>query len=318
MKKLFLFLIILSVSVNSFAAGKDFDDDEKKEEHHSQTQKSKNIRSSRQSGGKDISKPRLRPQPRVVAGTAAAQPIIINNNNVNNNNVVQQQQQVQQVAIAEQPKVVAVRQSQSVRRVKVEEESAPVSSRNGYWDEGGYFGLNLRLGAGNMTQSAINYNQEFDTTGASFAFSFGYKVPYFRFGGELGLSGFAKEVPPAGAYEKEEDSMSAFTIMPQVMLDIDLPGSRAIPYIGFGAGLGIVSAKYDLYWYSDSGSPDKTDSSSAANLVYSVMAGMRIGLVPAVELNIGYRFTDYGSVELLGYDNKLQAHELDLGVAFKF
>jgi opacity protein-like surface antigen len=333
LKKVFLLLSFLSLPVVTFAYGKSFDtqderpqtDSRKEENHKKDAKKTKEKDHGRDTKynrerGKDIDAPRLRPQPRVVTTAASAQPIIINNNNVNNNNNVVQATTTS-VATANAIQVAEpVRIAPEPRKIQtVSSQPVSTSTRTGYWDEGTYFGLGLRIGAGNLHQTGASYDKTFDPIGATFNMTLGYKMPMFRIGGEMGFGSFIADVPPAGAYAKEEDSITAFTLMPQVFFDMDFSQtSRIEPYIGFGAGLGVIGAKYDLFWYDDSSAPDKTNSANAANLVYAFMAGVRIALVPALELDFGYRFQDYGNVELLGYDNKLYANEFNLGIAFKF
>jgi opacity protein-like surface antigen len=316
----------------SFGAGKDIGgggrSDDRREEKHDEKHDKKNANGKNPVGvqrghGKYVPPPRLRPKPTpiivsaprhsrprpktvVVSSPTTSRTVVINSSATHVTNA-------SSVVTSPSPAII----SESHQSEPIEPE--PIYDFN---DEFAYVGLDFRIGAGKLNQSGFGvgttkwYNETHRPIDVNFDLSIGYKIPYFRVGGEMGFGGLSVDVEPGIGYVKEEDSISMFTFMPHFFLDLDT-SLRVSPYIGFAVGLNILHVRYDCYSFNTL-SPDNTPSATAANLTYAVMLGTRISLTPKVELNVGYRFQDYGSVELKGYENKLLAHEFNMGMAFKF
>jgi opacity protein-like surface antigen len=325
MKKIILMMALIGATAAGFAAGKDIggggDRREENRDDGKNQGKGKDIGGPVRAKGKDIAPPRRpphqpshpRPQPvivhphprprTVIVTRPAPAPVVIHHNSV---------------VTTASPTVVAVAETSSPAPVRMP-ESDPIRE---YWHESAYLGLELHLGNGRYNQNGYGKNgwldENYSPFGGGFAFSAGYKIPYFRFGGEIGFSSFRADVtpPPFSGYKKEEDSFSAFTIMPHVFLDIDIPGVRVAPYVGFAGGFGVVTATYDLFAHSGS-SPYETISASNLDFVYAALAGLRIALTPRTELAVGYRFQDYGSVKVDKYENKVRGHSFNLGLTFR-
>jgi opacity protein-like surface antigen len=328
MKKIIMLIALIGVSAAAFSAGKDLGgpSDDRREENRDDGKnqgKGKDLGGSGRAKAKDIAPPRPhrpphqpsrphpqpvivhphrpRPQPRTVIVTRPAPtPVIVHHSSVVTTTTPAA------VAVAEtQPAAVRMPESEPIRE---------------YWHESAYLGLELHLGNGRYNQNGHGNNgwldENYSPFGGGFAFSAGYKIPYFRFGGEIGFSSFRTDVTPPHGYMKEEDSFSAFTIMPNIFLDIDIPGSRVAPYVGFAGGIGVLTATYDLFLHFGS-SPNRSISATGFDFVYAALAGIRIALTPRTELGVGYRFQDYGVVKVDKYENKIRGHSFNLGLTFR-
>jgi opacity protein-like surface antigen len=198
--------------------------------------------------------------------------------------------------------------------------------QRGYWDPGTYVGVNLQVGPAGLKQKEEFGSREWDEKPVGFAgdMFLGYKFPYLRVGGEMGFFSTSKEFMGSTISGRrvvfEEDSFFALTMMPHIFLDLDIPGWRVNPYAGFAAGADILFGTYDfytrgIYVYSDIQS---SEGGVSLNLTYALMAGLRIALKPNLELNLAYRYQDYGKVKVSAVDNELKMYSMNAGIAFKF
>jgi opacity protein-like surface antigen len=339
MKKILMVIALLGISAGAVSAGKDLGGGDKREEQqeHAKSQAKpapagKNLgggdgRKDLGAGraqGKNIATPRPRPKPAVHAPHPHPKKLVVvtphHHPRPRPKTVVVHTSTATPVFINGGGAAASASSSASVSSAKSAAPETATETPREYWGESYYFGFNLYVSQGRYNQSGPGFDENYSPVGGGFDISFGYKIPYFRFGGEFGFGGFGEDVPPptSGSYGKEEDSVSAFTFMPHVFFDVDIPGIRVAPYAGFAGGLGVVTATYDLFWYGNSRRPDKRYSATELGFVYAAMAGLRVALAPEAELNFGYRFQNYGGVELLGYENKIRAHQFNFGLTFKF
>ena len=93
------------------------------------------------------------------------------------------------------------------------------------------------------------------------------------------------------------------------------------PYVG--AGVGMAKMKYQLK-YTDFADPEfnSSESFSKNKFAYSLMAGVGAEVTKNITLDIGYRYTDYGSFsknivgDKVKFDTK--AHQVLAGVRYSF
>ena len=296
---------------------------------NSSNRENRGNRGNQRGQGRQQSSGQEQPAVAAPAQPAQQQPIIINNYNTNNNNsgatannnntntvsndtnVVVRQQQTQYQAQRQTATAIArsdARAYVAPTRSAGAAYSAPyVSPRAGYWDEGAYFGMNAALAKAKLEQSGPGYSKVHEPAGFGFDFLMGYKFPFFRIGGEIGLMGGGAELPE----ENETDKFNVMTFMPHVFLELDNP-ERVMPYVGVAAGFGIFSMTYE------NTITENSVSKTGGGFTYALMLGLRVALTNDTELNLGYRYQDYGNVKLSVYDNKLTGHSLTLGLAFKF
>lgn len=119
---------------------------------------------------------------------------------------------------------------------------------------------------------------------------------------------------------KDKTEISGQSFMLNGYYDLENP-TIFKPYVG--AGVGMAKIKYQAK-YTDFVDPDfnSSDSVSKNKFAYSLMAGVGAEITKNVTLDIGYRYTDYGSFskniegDKVKFDTK--AHQVLAGVRYSF
>lgn len=120
--------------------------------------------------------------------------------------------------------------------------------------------------------------------------------------------------------EINKSEISGQSFMLNGYYDIDNP-TIFKPYVGVGVGMAKMKYKFkdtDVVDPTDS----ETNSFSKNKFAYSLMAGVGAEITKNVTLDIGYRYTDYGSFskniddEKVKFDTK--AHQVLAGVRYSF
>ena len=93
------------------------------------------------------------------------------------------------------------------------------------------------------------------------------------------------------------------------------------PYVG--AGVGMAKMKYRFTdTYPAAPEDNETNSFSKNKFAYSLMAGVGAEITKNVTVDVGYRYTDYGSFSKTLEDGKLKfdtkAHQILAGVRYSF
>lgn len=120
--------------------------------------------------------------------------------------------------------------------------------------------------------------------------------------------------------EKYKTEISSQSFMLNGYYDLENP-TIFKPYVG--AGVGMAKIKYHCK-YTDFVDPEynETNSISKNKFAYSLMAGVGAEITKNVTLDIGYRYTDYGSFskniegDKVKFDTK--AHQVLAGVRYSF
>lgn len=120
--------------------------------------------------------------------------------------------------------------------------------------------------------------------------------------------------------EINKSEISGQSFMLNGYYDIDNP-TIFKPYVG--AGVGMAKMKYK---FKDADVVDPTDtethSFSKNKFAYSLMAGVGAEVTKNITIDVGYRFTDYGSYDKRIEDGKLKfdtkAHQILAGVRYSF
>ncbi len=120
--------------------------------------------------------------------------------------------------------------------------------------------------------------------------------------------------------EKYKTEISGQSFMLNGYYDLENP-TIFKPYVG--AGVGMAKIKYHSK-YTDFVDPEynETNSISKNKFAYSLMAGVGAEITKNVTLDIGYRYTDYGSFskniegDKVKFDTK--AHQVLAGVRYSF
>ena len=120
-----------------------------------------------------------------------------------------------------------------------------------------------------------------------------------------------------GSYKSE---ISGQSFMLNGYYDIENP-TIFKPYVG--AGIGMAKIKYKFKdTYPDYPEDNKTNSFSKNKFAYSLMAGVGAEVTKNITVDVGYRFTDYGSYNKRIEDGKLKfdtkAHQILAGVRYSF
>lgn len=119
---------------------------------------------------------------------------------------------------------------------------------------------------------------------------------------------------------KDKTEISGQSFMLNGYYDLENP-TIFKPYVG--AGVGMAKMKYQAK-YTDFVNPEynETNSSSKNKFAYSLMAGVGAEVTKNVTLDIGYRYTDYGSFSKTIDDEKVKfdtkAHQVLAGVRYSF
>lgn len=147
----------------------------------------------------------------------------------------------------------------------------------------------------------------------------GAKMDAFR--AELAYTYLAKD----NKTRRDEDGSSKSEISGQSFMlngyyDIDNP-TIFKPYVG--AGVGMAKMKYKFKdTYPDYPEDNETNSFSKNKFAYSLMAGVGAEVTKNITVDVGYRFTDYGSYDKRIEDGKLKfdtkAHQILAGVRYSF
>ncbi len=93
------------------------------------------------------------------------------------------------------------------------------------------------------------------------------------------------------------------------------------PYVGMGAGLALIQTRVNLT--VPPSSPDN-ENKSMSDLYHSISLGTSIRLTKVLELDVGYRYADYGrdisasNEQLSNAKQRLSGNELFTGIRFKF
>ena len=93
------------------------------------------------------------------------------------------------------------------------------------------------------------------------------------------------------------------------------------PYVG--AGVGMAKMKYKFKdTYPDYPEDNETNSFSKNKFAYSLMAGVGAEVTKNITVDVGYRYTDYGSFSKTVEDEKIKfdtkAHQILAGVRYNF
>lgn len=120
-----------------------------------------------------------------------------------------------------------------------------------------------------------------------------------------------------GSYKSE---ISGQSFMLNGYYDIENP-TIFKPYVG--AGIGMAKIKYKFKdTYPDYPEDNETNSFSKNKFAYSLMAGVGAEVTKNITVDVGYRFTDYGSYNKRIEDGKLKfdtkAHQILAGVRYSF
>jgi opacity protein-like surface antigen len=187
-----------------------------------------------------------------------------------------------------------------------------------------YGGFDIRFGPARADVLVPGREMSLSESGMAFGMHGGKSLSdNFRIGGEFGWSGISKDddVPVfLGSKKGETHKINAFYAMPHLIAEIKI--WRFAPYVGAGFGLSFLIPQFDDYKSSDGvwvyEKVQKTESGTAMNFTYALMAGLRIEIIPGRDLNVGYRRQDYSAVTLLGNDSKFSAKEYSIGMTARF
>ena len=123
---------------------------------------------------------------------------------------------------------------------------------------------------------------------------------------------------PDGKHFKAD--VSSWSLMLNVYYDYPLAPYTWKPYVG--VGVGVAANKVHGFNVSGSGGPSGTESGMA----YAAMLGVLIPIPGNRRLDLGYRYADLGKIgtnsgtvgsqTYQGFEGKLKAHELFVGVLF--
>ncbi|MBQ8345981.1 MAG: porin family protein [Alphaproteobacteria bacterium] len=94
--------------------------------------------------------------------------------------------------------------------------------------------------------------------------------------------------------------------------------SSLTPYVGLG--LGLAKVKYENEWWEDSsmGIFSGKWKASKTKMVWNVAAGLSYKINEKTNLDLGYRYVDYGSFSKEESKFETKANEFSLGVRFAF
>ena len=70
--------------------------------------------------------------------------------------------------------------------------------------------------------------------------------------------------------------------------------------------------------YPDYPEDNETFTHSKNKFAYSLMAGVGAEVAKNVTVDVGYRYTDYGTMSKDGYKHDTKAHQIPAGVRYSF
>ena len=117
-------------------------------------------------------------------------------------------------------------------------------------------------------------------------------------------------------YGKYKTEISGQSFMLNGYYDLETP-TIFKPYVG--AGVGMAKMKYKFKdTYPDYPEDNETNSVSKNKFAYSLMAGVGAEITKNVTVDVGYRYTDYGTIskDRTKFDTK--AHQILAGVRYSF
>jgi len=119
---------------------------------------------------------------------------------------------------------------------------------------------------------------------------------------ELEYAAFSKAetkgAPEGWSAEKFEQSNSVQTMFANVYYDINT-GTKFIPYVGAGIGVGFIRTKNSVEFYegSDWYSSGDIGSKTVTNFAWNIGLGLGYEITKNVALDVGYRFADLGKAK---------------------
>jgi opacity protein-like surface antigen len=126
---------------------------------------------------------------------------------------------------------------------------------------------------------------------------------------------------------EEKANMGIHTIMSNLYYDFRVISEKITPYVGVGFGLGLFYVSMDSGTNIQYAGKTHTDTFDygAANVVWSVAAGVAIAVTDNVSVDIGYKYVDGGLTSLnngLGddfdFDGDFKIHDLFAGIRYSW
>lgn len=126
------------------------------------------------------------------------------------------------------------------------------------------------------------------------------------------------ETAAAGyASYSEKDTVSAWTLGVNAYYDIKT-GTKLTPYVTAGAGLAKMSFDIDVKAFDGVNYAALSETYSKVSFSWNVGAGVSYELNDRLALDVGYRYTDFGSFKKDDVKFKGKANEVTAGVRFLF
>ena len=123
---------------------------------------------------------------------------------------------------------------------------------------------------------------------------------------------FASQYP--GTYSMQTKIQTLFA---NFYYDLDT-GTAVTPYFGFGLGYARINEKAGV---NVEPSTSISAKGSEDNFAYNVGAGVSVNVAYNMDVEVGYRFTDYGQIKNNGADyvkRSYDSHEVLLGLRYTF
>lgn len=214
-------------------------------------------------------------------------------------------------------------------------------------DFGTYASAKLSLGTGQVSDLQLGVKTRWNPvqkgTDESDSFiggkiAFGFEIPADSISGtlraeaEYGYNSKIKITTTNVLYptEKPDASLTSHTGALNAYYDLNT-GSAITPYVGAGFGFACVDGSID---YVGVAAPLAAINGSDSDtlIVWNLSAGARYAIDDAISVDLGYRYSNFGTVEFEGLSNvspagaagkvdasaKLNSHEVMLGLAYKF
>ncbi len=170
-----------------------------------------------------------------------------------------------------------------------------------------YASVKAAMSMTNMDHKTEGDSNDFTNYGADIAI--GAKMDAVR--AELAYAYLAKGTDTSDNI-KWKTSLQSFML--NGYFDIDNP-TVFKPYVGVGVGMAKVKTKASFINEYDE--PD-SDSLSKNKFAYSLMAGVGAEVAKNVTVDVGYRYTDYGTMSKDDYKHDTKAHQILAGVRYSF